>query len=556
MDSTMLVTSAQAALACGDVDSAIGYLREVVVGGPNPVARQLLGGLLFFDDDFAAARLEWEAAFREWKVAGQPRAAAVVAADLADLHSSGLGNRAVGQGWIGRGRQLLVEVGRCPELGYVELALIACEVDVDALEDSATVALELAREFGDLELEILALADSGYAMVVKGRVADGFARLDEVMAALSAGEVRNPAVLGKSYCALLSACDRAGDINRAVEWIKVVADGFTGPLGGRPRASRSHCRLAYGSVLCTAGQLSEGEAALMDILGPEGSSYLAHRAEAGTRLASVRLLQGRVDDAAELLRQFEDRPGSCEPLARVHLMKGDLDVARAVARRGLDQIGADRLRAGTLRSLLVEIELSAGAPAAAELHAAELEQLAGLTDSRALQAEAALARARVAAARLRPEAAVALLEEARSQLDAEERPLLAGLVALELAHALAQFGDRGAAVDRARTACIIFDRLGASVLFDRAESLLRSLGARSRSVRQTANALQGLSRRERQVLQLLCEGLSNPEIGRRLFISAKTAEHHVGRLLAKLGVRNRAEAAAVATAVGITEEAP
>jgi DNA-binding CsgD family transcriptional regulator len=50
------------------------------------------------------------------------------------------------------------------------------------------------------------------------------------------------------------------------------------------------------------------------------------------------------------------------------------------------------------------------------------------------------------------------------------------------------------------------------------------------------------------VLALLAEGLTNAEIGTRLFISAKTAEHHVGHVLAKLGVRSRAEAAAVASA--------
>ena len=52
-----------------------------------------------------------------------------------------------------------------------------------------------------------------------------------------------------------------------------------------------------------------------------------------------------------------------------------------------------------------------------------------------------------------------------------------------------------------------------------------------------------LSRREREVLNLLAEGLTNREIARRLFIAESTAKLHVRRVCAKLGARNRTEAA-------------
>jgi DNA-binding CsgD family transcriptional regulator len=63
----------------------------------------------------------------------------------------------------------------------------------------------------------------------------------------------------------------------------------------------------------------------------------------------------------------------------------------------------------------------------------------------------------------------------------------------------------------------------------------------------------GLSAREREVLKLIAQGRTNPEIGERLFITRKTVGVHVGNILAKLGVSGRVEAAAVAIRLGITE---
>ena len=63
----------------------------------------------------------------------------------------------------------------------------------------------------------------------------------------------------------------------------------------------------------------------------------------------------------------------------------------------------------------------------------------------------------------------------------------------------------------------------------------------------------GLSKRELEVLALIAEGRSNPEIGRRLFITRKTVAVHVSNILAKLDVSGRVEAAAAAIRLGITD---
>ncbi|WP_211122177.1 response regulator [Streptomyces yatensis] len=59
--------------------------------------------------------------------------------------------------------------------------------------------------------------------------------------------------------------------------------------------------------------------------------------------------------------------------------------------------------------------------------------------------------------------------------------------------------------------------------------------------------LAGLSPREREILVLIGDGLTNRQIGKRLFLSEKTVKNHISRLLAKLGVERRIQAAVLAT---------
>ena len=94
----------------------------------------------------------------------------------------------------------------------------------------------------------------------------------------------------------------------------------------------------------------------------------------------------------------------------------------------------------------------------------------------------------------------------------------------------------------------ILDRLGAGPAAALVAERLRSLGERvPRGVRPSTRANPaGLTAREIEVLQLVVDGLTNGEIAAKLFVSDKTVEHHVSRILVKLGVTSRREAARTA----------
>jgi DNA-binding CsgD family transcriptional regulator len=225
--------------------------------------------------------------------------------------------------------------------------------------------------------------------------------------------------------------------------------------------------------------------------------------------------------------------------AALSLALGDaLAAARRLEQR-LRHLQEHRLQLGAALDLLVDAYLDAGQLDPAAGAAARLAATAAAGTSRQLAALASYASGRVALAR-GDGAAVADLEAALKQWSSLELPLEAARTRFELARALAA-SESEAAIEYARHALAGFESLGAARDADRAAAFLRSAGVVPRTGPKGTGTL---TVREREVLALVGAGLSNPEIAARLHISRKTASHHVSSILTKLGLRNRAEAAA------------
>ena len=122
-------------------------------------------------------------------------------------------------------------------------------------------------------------------------------------------------------------------------------------------------------------------------------------------------------------------------------------------------------------------------------------------------------------------------------------PLEIGRTRLLLAGALAG-GAPEVAIAEARAALAGFEELGAARDADAAAAFLRERGVKA--ARRGPKAIGLLTKRELEVLDLLGEGLSNPQLAERLFLSRKTVEHHVASVLFKLGLESRGEAGAYA----------
>ena len=446
------------------------------------------------------------------------------------------GNPAAASGWLARAARMLEEAPVCAERGWFEVEL-AKRAAGDAAEQErrAAAAAALGRELGDAGLEACGLAQLGLAQVNRGAVDDGLALLDEAMAVAMGGEAADPFAIGDACCTVLVACDRLADFERAAEWSRAVVE-FTGRRGYTPL--HLWCRTIYAGVLTATGEWEQADRELEPALRGLEDLGGAEPVYAIGRLAELRVRQGRLGEAERLLSGYEDHRLALPAAVLLALARGRVELARALVERRLEAGGDDAARAVML-PLAASARLAAGDLDAAESAAGELAALATRLRRDNLAALAALARGQIAAARAGGNAVTARghLTEALDAFRSLRMPLEAGRAQL----ALARLEHAELALVHARGALATFERLGARRDADEAAALLRELGVSGRS----APRLDGeLTAREREVLALLGEGLSNRAIADRLYISPKTAEHHVGRILGKLGLRSRAEAAA------------
>jgi DNA-binding NarL/FixJ family response regulator len=538
-----LVEQGLVALRAGDAAAARQAFESALGGIASGEELEGLAEALYFEREYSAAAAHYERAYSAYRRQDQFMAAGRAARMVAWIAGNVFGDWAVRNGWFGRTRTVLAEAGEDgPEHGWVLIIRAILEPDAQLREALCREAIVTGRRFEDPDVEYYALAYLGGMFIMTDRVEEGLVLIDQALAAACAGELAEITTVDSIFCLFFWACELANDVPRADQWMRAAADSMR-----RRNVVAAFCRAHYGGILTRAGRWDEAEVQLLESTRHFDRGMPARRAEAHIRLADLRVRQGRLEEAGVLLDGHSQHPDAARTLAALYLARGEtalaLDLLERSTAGGDDEVptvGASTML-GPLLALLVDVYLATGNVDAAARTADRLGSVADGQRGHYLKAAAALAHGRVCVVSGQGDARghlhQALVGFARGQL-----PMELGRTRMEMARALAERSSE-VAIAEAKAALVEFERLGATRHADAAGALLRSLGA---PVRTGPKRTGTLTRREAEVLQLLGAGLSNPEIGDRLYITRKTVEHHVGNVLAKLGLRNRAEAAAYA----------
>ena len=440
------------------------------------------------------------------------------------------------------------------------------------VREAAPDALEAAKAIGADDVIPPVLNRLGVALFALGEEEAGQAAFDEAIAsARSTGQAIDEAFVAAN---LADALHRAGRSREGLE-------AAIGAEKGLPSGSRAARWLAM--------QRAEIEFGLGE--WRQAETHLPHRGRlTGTTRAyhnviRAALLLGRGDTAAarpileetaqlltlSLEPQYLSACGALR--AELERREGNVAKARAIVEEAIDRIefcSEDGERLADVACVGVVVEADAAERArdlgddeqermaclSAEMMNARVQAAAEDVDRSVTLAHAAYARAELGRAEGAPDpAAYAEAAEAWENL---ERPYPAAIARWREAEAHLRGGDRTATVVAARAGAESARALGATWLVEEIEGLAARARLRlaepedgDQPVPDTEEDAFGLTPRERQVLALLAGGATNREIGAQLYMAEKTASVHVSRILSKLDVRSRTEAAAVAHRHGL-----
>jgi DNA-binding CsgD family transcriptional regulator/tetratricopeptide (TPR) repeat protein len=577
--------SAMAVQAYGEAGDLLDRAIELL--GQVPDAEELAGA--------GRAELLTRAALARYREGALPRAAALFEKALELIDDAAEPRRAaVLYGWLER---TLMHWGHADEgAAALDRALSLLPADDVSPErawlmTNRTKALMLRSRFeesvvagreaqplvlaaGDTETRAGLLNALGVSLMATGAEDEGAAMLREAIELTrSAG---SGSQLGTSYTNLSEALHLVG---RSEEGLAVAIEGRqSGASADREGAWIS---LQGAEILLDLGRLDEAETFLPR--EDDRPAYGMYLSNVNLRRGELALLRGDhaaarayLEEAGEAARGA-DQPQYHGPYAtfmgELLRREGDLERARAIVENAGPMMAGDTVRIARLAAVGARVEADAADRARDLGRTADANDAAMRAARQAETAERAVgprtpverafaAEAAAYAAIARGDGAADRLREAIAIFEGLGRPHPVASLRLILAECVLREGDRDAAAELAGDALQAARDMGAHWLMGEARSFLVRArlplpeGCDQEEHGQASEAEPdadpfGLTPREREVLAMLAEGATNREIGERLFMAEKTASVHVSRILAKLDVRSRTEAAAVAHRHGL-----
>ena len=416
-----------------------------------------------------------ERAYTKFLATGEKQRAAMLALWLS-MDYFGKAALSVSGGWFSKAERLLDGAEESTAngfLAFVQAASLMMMGDLDASIAQADRALEVAKRFGDRNLDAMAQVAKGRALVLKGETTRGLCLLDEATAAATSGELE-PFPAGLIYCMTITSCSGVGDYRRAAEWSEVAnrwcdrqdVKGFPGA-----------CRVHHASIERLRGNWPEAEEQALQAC-EELQAFDAWTTAGGFyEIGEIRRRRGDFAAAEDAYRKAKEWGRDPQPgLALLRLAQGKADAASAAIKRSLATV-ADPIGRLSRLPAQVEIALAGGDLKTARAAAEDLESLVDVfrVDGErlpALEATVCVAWGQIRLEENDFEGAAAQLERAIETWRAVGAPFEVAEAQMLLGRALRRLGDEDGARDELTAAKATFERLGAALSAERTSELL------------------------------------------------------------------------------------